>query len=89
MKSFLNKLKRLQKLKEEILSNKNVDNAISSFKPSIFWKEKEIVKKQLNVLSIKKIRDLIKEINYLELLLKKNSQISNQILSNFIFQNIE
>lgn len=89
MKSFLNKLKRLQKLKEEILSNKNVDNAISSFRPSIFWKEKEIVKKQLNVLSIKKIRDLIKEINYLELLLKKNSQISNQILSNFIFQNIE
>jgi DNA polymerase-3 subunit delta len=89
MKSFLNKLKRLQKLKEEILSNKNVDNAISSFRPSIFWKEKEIVKKQLNVLSIKKIRDLIKEINYLELLLKKNSQISNQILSNFIFRNIE
>ena len=41
-----------------------------------FWKDKETIKKQLNILSLEKLK-LIKEINEFEYLIKKNSQISN------------
>ena len=44
---LLNKIKRLLTLQEEINKNKSVDEVITNFKPPIFWKEKEIVKKQI------------------------------------------
>ena len=47
LKSFLYKLKRLEKLKKEIEIKKNQDQVISSYKPAIFWKDKDIIKKQL------------------------------------------
>ncbi len=89
LKSFLYKLKRLKKLKKEIEIKKNQDEVISSFKPIIFWKDKDIIKKQLNALSMNDIKSFIKKINDLELLIKKNSNISNEITNNFIFETIE
>ena len=89
IKSFLFKLKRLKKLKKEIKNNKNQDQVISSYKPPIFWKEKEIIKKQLNILSMHNINYLIKKIYNLELLIKKNSTLSNEITNNFILETIE
>ncbi len=88
LKSFLHKLKRLKKLKKEIEINKNPDQAISSYKPLIFWKEKDIVKKQLNCLTIDDIKFYIRKINKLELLIKKNSNLSSEITNNFIFETI-
>ncbi len=88
LKSFLYKLKRLKKLKKEIEINKNQDQAISSYKPAIFWKEKDIIKKQLNSLTINDIKSFIKKINNIELLIKKNSNLSNEITNNFIFETI-
>ena len=46
IRTILNKSKRLLKIRNEIDNNTNIDQAISSFKPPIFWKEKDIVKKQ-------------------------------------------
>jgi len=89
IKTFLYKLKRLKKLKIEIDSNKKIDGVISSYKPSIFWKEKEIVKQQLKNFSLIEIKNLIKNVNNLEVLIKKNSQISNQITYNFIMERLE
>ena len=89
LKSFLYKLKRLEKLKKEIEIKKNQDQVISSYKPTIFWKDKDIIKKQLNTLSINDIKLFIKKINTLELLIKKNSNLSNEITNNFIFETIE
>ena len=37
----------------------NVENAITAYKPPIFWKEKNIVKEQVNNLSLSKIKDLL------------------------------
>ncbi len=88
LKSFLYKLKRLKKLKKEIQINKNQDQAISAYKPAIFWKEKDIIKKQLNSLTINDIKSFIKKINNLELLIKKNSNLSSEITNNFIFETI-
>ena len=89
LKSFLYKLKRLKKLKIEFENKKNLDLTLSSFKPPIFWKDKDIIKQQLNMWSLTDIKLYIQEINNLEITIKKNSQISNQIINNFINERLE
>ena len=89
LKTFLYKLKRLKKLKFSLETKKDMDTIISSFKPPIFWKDKDIIKKQLKLLTLSQIKLLIIEINNLELLIKKNSNISNQIINNFILKRFE
>ena len=83
-RTLLLKSKRLYKLLLEINNNKNVEEAISSFKPPIFWKDKETVKQQIKNWSLNKTENLIYKINELELLIKKNSNNSINILSDFI-----
>ena len=84
IRTFLNKMKRLLKIQEEIISKKNVDQVITNFKPPIFWKEKEIVKQQISLWPLKKILIILIKINEIELLIKKNSNNSLNILSDFI-----
>ena len=83
------KLKRLKILKIKIEEKKNQDQVISSYKPTIFWKDKDLIKKQLKIWSLNEIKLLIKKINTLELTIKKNSQLSNQIINNFIFERLD
>ena len=89
LKAFLYKLKRLKKLKTELQIKKDPDAVISSYKPTIFWKDKVVIKQQLKIWSLIHIQSLIKKINELELLIKRNSQISNQIINNFILEKLE
>ena len=86
---FLSKLKRLLKLQFEIKKNIKIDDALSSFKPPIFWKEKETVKQQLKIMSYQKIQELIIKTNEIELLIKKSPQLSLNILSDYIIGNIK
>ena len=86
IRSFLFSVKRLKNLKVNLQKIKNIDQVLTDFKPPIFWKEKEIIKKQLNSWSLAEIKSMIKRINNLELSIKKNSQISNQIINNFILE---
>ena len=83
-RTLLAKSKRLYKLLLEINNNKSIEEAISSFKPPIFWKDKEIVKQQINNWSLSRTENLIYKTNELELLIKKNSYNSVNILSDFI-----
>ena len=87
LRIFLTKTKRLLNLAVNSKPNKNFDEAISKYKPPIFWKEKPYVKKQLINWPESKLKKLIDEINEIELLSKKNSQISQSLLLNFIFEN--
>lgn len=87
LRTFLSKLKKLEKLKIELKKNKNIDQVLSSSRPPIFWKDKDIIKQQLKIWSLDGIRNLMTKINKLELTLKKNNQISNLILNNFILEN--
>jgi len=89
LRTFLNKLKRLKSLKTNLEENKNIDQVISLSRPPIFWKDKNIVKQQLNVLSLAEIKTLIHKVNNLELEIKKNNQISDRILNNFILENLD
>ncbi len=87
IRTFLLKAKRLLNLSENIKLNSDLETVISTYKPPIFWKEKETVKQQLKIWSEKNLRKLINEINNTELLIKKNINISLNILLNFIYTN--
>ena len=78
-----NKIQRLLKIKAEENKSNNVDNLINAIKPTIFWKEKPLVKKQLSIWSLNDLKKIISEINNTELLCKKNPHISKVIFFNF------
>ena len=86
LKIFINKLKRLIKLQSQILNKKDVDNVISNFKPPIFWKEKEIVKKQVEIRNVDSTKKILFKVNDLELIIKKNTANSRNIVTNFILE---
>ena len=86
IRTFLMKSKRLQILIKEISKDRNIDSVITEAKPPIFWKDKEMVRQQLTIWNKDKILDLIKRINSTELLIKKNSINSINILMDFIFK---
>ena len=84
IRSFLSRLKRLVELKKLSMSVGTVKETINIFKPSIFWKDKEIVEKQMENWSLDKIYKLIEKLNMLELNLKKNYDLSNNIIFDLI-----
>ena len=84
IRTFLIKAKRLIKLNQNMQIHKNIDQAIINFRPPIFWKDKELVKKQIKIWTLDKTYKLIDEINKIELNIKKNSINSLKILFDFI-----
>ncbi len=84
IRTILNKCKRLLKIRNEIDNNTSIDQVISSFKPPIFWKEKDIVKKQAQSWSTSEVKEIIFRINDLETLVKKNASNSMLFVSNFV-----
>jgi len=84
IRSYSIKLKRLNKIHEEYKKNKNLDSIISSYKPPIFWKDKDAIKKQINLSNLENIENMIFKTNDIELLIKKNSDNAVNILSDFI-----
>ncbi len=88
LRTYLSKLKRLLKIKLEELKNKDLDIALSSIKPPIFWKDKELVKEQARKWNYEKIQELITKTNKVELEVKKNPTSSPVLVLNFIFENV-
>tara|TARA_B100001248_G_scaffold193941_1_gene148852 strand:- start:378 stop:1370 length:993 start_codon:yes stop_codon:yes gene_type:complete len=86
LRTFLSKAKRILKLANQLELNKDVNKTINTAKPPIFWKDKDIVKIQLNKWKPKKIKELIKSINNIELEIKKNYGNSVLIITNFILE---
>ena len=84
IRTILNKCKRLLKIRNEIDNNASIDQVISSFKPPIFWKEKDIVKKQAQSWSTNEVKKIIFRVNELEALVKKNTTNSVLFVSNFV-----
>jgi len=88
IKTFLNKAKRLKQLSNFYQQNKNLELTINNAKPPIFWKDKEIVKKQINLWSDQSIPKLIKKLFDIELQIKKNYESSIIITTNFILSQL-
>ncbi len=87
-RTFLTKLKKILKLSTEYQNNKDLDYTISSAKPPIFWKEKEITKQQILNSSPEKIKKSLFKINNIELLIKKNYENSIKLVTDFILNEL-
>ena len=83
---FLNKSKTLHKLSKEYEINKDINFTISSAKPPIFWKDKENTKKQILSWTTESLKELLFEINEIELLVKRDIKDSIYLLTNFIIE---
>ena len=83
-RSFLIKAKKLLALSITFESNKNIELTVSSARPPIFWKEKEITKQQISKWKPQNIKKLIYSINEIELQIKKNINNSINLITDFI-----
>jgi DNA polymerase-3 subunit delta len=86
-RSFIIKAKKLLVLSTMFEINKNIDLTISSAKPPIFWKEKEITKQQIYKWKSKNIKQLIYSLSDIELKIKKNINNSINLITDFILSN--
>ena len=87
IRTLLAKLKRLIKIYELVDEKNSIERAVSSCKPPIFWKDKPIVIQQIKSWEKDNLKNLIYETNEVELLIKKNSATSKNILADFIICN--
>tara|TARA_B100001057_G_scaffold415062_1_gene432437 strand:- start:300 stop:1289 length:990 start_codon:yes stop_codon:yes gene_type:complete len=86
LRSFLSKAKKLAILCSKFEQTKNLELTINKAKPPIFWKEKEITSHQIKNWSVSDVKKLIHQINEIELLVKKNTFSSANLISNFIIE---
>jgi len=84
LRSFLSRLKRLINLKKLHEKLGNINDTLDNFKPTIFWKDKELVEKQIKIWSKEKIYLALDEVNNIELKQKKNPILSNNLIYDFI-----
>ena len=86
LRTFLMKAKKILKLSLELEKNKDLNKTIETAKPPIFWKDKEIVKTQLNKWKSDKIKKLIYQLSDIELQIKKKFNNPILITTNFILE---
>ena len=87
IRTLLAKLKRLVKIHELVDEKNNIEQAVSASKPPVFWKDKPLVIQQIMSWKKEHLKNLIYKTNEIELLIKKNSTIAKNILSDFIINN--
>tara|TARA_Y100001970_G_C14148861_1_gene811480 strand:+ start:479 stop:1465 length:987 start_codon:yes stop_codon:yes gene_type:complete len=84
LRTILNKSKRNLKIRIQYEKLNDLEKAMSSSRPPIFWKEKEIVKKQISKWPVNQIENFINKINSVEKLVKTNTSNGIYILSDFL-----
>ena len=87
-RTFLSKSKKILNLSINYQKNKNLEKVISEARPPIFWKDREITKKQISLWPPKKIREFIYDLIEIELKIKTNSFNSSILVTNFIFDKV-
>ena len=86
IRTFLNKSKRIFKLISDYEINNNLDLTISSARPPIFWKDKDIIQQQIYKWKSKNIKNLIYKLNEIELQIKRNINNSINLVTDFILE---
>ena len=86
LRIFIRKLKRLLKIHLQNINENNIEKTITNFKPPIFWKEKDILRDQLKILNLDKIKELLIKVNKIELLIKKYPLNSTNIVTDFVLE---
>ena len=86
LRVFLMKTKKILNLLESMKEQKDIDKVILEHKPPIFWKDKPIIKKQLQLWTLNTINELILNLNEIELKIKKNGTLNLILMKNFIYE---
>ncbi len=86
IRTFLNKTKKILILSNDFNKNKNIEKTISSARPPIFWKDKEITKKQIMLWKPENLKKLIYKLRDIELEIKKNLNNSINVVTDFILE---
>ena len=86
IRTFLNKSKKILILSNDFNKNKNIEKTISAAKPPIFWKDKEITRKQIMLWKPENLKKLIYKLNDIELQIKKNLSNSLKVVTDFILE---
>ena len=89
LRVFLQKAKKILSLLEKIENKSDIEKVISEHRPPIFWKDKPVIKKQLELWSYKKMSNLIQKLNHIEITIKKNNTLSIILMKNFIYEMLE
>ena len=89
LRIFLQKTKKILILLQNLGNEEDIEKVIAEHKPAIFWKDKPIIKKQMQLWSLKSINNLISKLNEIELTVKKNNSLSLILMKNFIFEVME
>ena len=84
IKIFLYKSKKILNLINQYENNDDIDLTISSAKPPIFWKDKDITKQQIYKWKSRDIKRLIYKLCEIEFLVKKNNKNAINIITDFI-----
>ena len=85
LRIFLQKSKRILSMLETINNGKNIDTAIQEHKPPIFWRDKPIIKHQIQLWNYDNVQLIISKINSLEIMIKKNNSLGMILLKDFIY----
>ena len=83
LRTLLNKTKKLADIIYRFNETNNLDEVISSTKPPIFWKDREIVKIQAKSWRLNDLKNKVYEINDIEAKIKTNAKNSLNIISDF------
>lgn len=83
LRTLLNKSKKLLTIINQFRQTNNLDEVISSAKPPIFWKDKEIIKIQVKSWKLEDLKVKIYELNEIEVIVKANSNNSLNLVSDF------
>ena len=84
LRTISSKSKRLLRILNEKKDKANIDSIITNYKPSIFWKDKETIKKQANNWDILDLKNKIFNLNDLEFLIKSQPSNSLKLISDYI-----
>ena len=84
LRIFLSQSKKILGLLREYEKNQNIDLTISSAKPPIFWKDKEIIKNQIMNWKINEVENLLVNIKNTEIIVKKHAANSLNLVLDFI-----
>ena len=74
------RIKKLSEIDNIKKDNSDIESIISNLKPPVFWKDKPVYIQQLRKWSSKNLEIVLNKIGRVELLMKKNSQIRNDVL---------
>lgn len=78
------KIKKLIEILDSNQSNKDIKSLVENFKPPIFWKEKKTTEHQLSIWGKKDLHVLMNDTFEIEILCKKNHEISDIIFNKFL-----